>query len=269
MFKKSIRKYGIPTLKMFGMVVFGLAIVLGSFSAAFGFSVTISAFSKGILNLNRAGEVLSLRSGGLETSNLSGAILGSSEAKYEDLDLKDFQVKPFRVEVKEATPLLIPTNGIAAHKDFLYNEESHPGVDIWTNTKGTGLNGTSRGYPVYSACSGKVIRIFLPNQEIEIQCDSLPIEYRDMVPSLNIKILYSHLGDGATKEVYHDLKLGQRLERGELVGYQGDISSFVPENRVVHLHFGVYDLNIRRPLNPAPYLGYDEIRLGHTFEVGF
>ena len=75
------------------------------------------------------------------------------------------------------------------------------------------------------------------------------------------------MGDGVTKERYHDLKLGQRVEKGELVGFQGNISSFVPENRVTHLHFGIYDMTTSNPLDPAPFVGFTSIRLGQTFEV--
>ncbi len=169
-------------------------------------------------------------------------------------------------------PFLVPTNGVAGHKNFLYLPEIHPGIDIWTNMDGTGLNKTKMGYPVYSACSGYVANYKPANEEIEIRCDTLPEAYRGKVPSLNVKILYSHLGDGETGEAYHQLKLGQRVEKGELVGYQGNKSSFAPENRVVHLHFGVYDLSSRQspppPIDPMFYIGVDTHKVGQMFYTG-
>lgn len=268
-YKKFLNGYLKFFLQIVGGVVFASGLVILSFSVVYGIPESFSSFYKGLSSMDRVGEVFSIETETQERSIFTSAISGTAESNYEDLDLENFQVKPLIVEMKKAKPLFVPTNGIAAHKDFLYHEESHPGIDIWTNTNGTGLNGTSKGYPVYSACSGKVVRVFTPNQEIEIQCDPLPPEYIDAVPSLNIKILYSHLGDGTTKLAYHSLGMGQRVEAGELVGYQGNISSFVPQNRVVHLHFSVYDLNVRRSLDPAPYIGLDKVRLGQTFEAGY
>lgn len=168
-----------------------------------------------------------------------------------------------------AAPLFVPTQGIAGHKNFLYLPEIHPGIDIWTNANGTALEGEKHGYPVYAACSGHVVHYKPPNEEIEIKCDPIPEYYREKVPSLNIKILYSHLGDGETGESFHNLKVGQRVEKGQFVGYQGNKSSFAPENKVVHLHFGVYDLSARQnpppPLDPMLYIGVNTHKVGQLF----
>jgi len=170
---------------------------------------------------------------------------------------------------EQKLPMIVPTNGIAGHKNFLYLPEIHPGIDIWTSMDGAGLDGSSKGYSVYAACSGKVFHYKPANEEIEIICDKLPEVYRDLVPSLNVKILYSHLGDGQTGESFHNLKVGQRVEKGELVGYQGNKSSFAPENRIVHLHFGVYDLSAKQspppPLDPMYYIGVDTHKVGQIF----
>lgn len=166
-------------------------------------------------------------------------------------------------------PLLVPTKGIAGHKNFLYLPEIHPGIDIWTNANGSGLDNQKQGNPVYAACRGQVIHYKPSNEEIEIKCDPIPDHYQDKVPSLNIKILYSHLGNGETGESFHSLKVGQKLEKGELLGYQGDKSSFAPENRIVHLHFGVYDLSSRQspppPLDPMLYIGVNTHKVGQLF----
>ena len=165
-------------------------------------------------------------------------------------------------------PLVVPSSGIAGHKNFLYNPPFHGGIDIWTNIKGRGVDGKgSRGNPVYAACSGTVIRVYHPNEEIEIKCDKLDSSFKDMVPSLEIKILYAHMGDAVTHEPYHKLRVGQRLIQGEFVGYQGNVSSIMPVNRVTHLHFGVYDLSKRKIslLDPAPYIGVPTNKAGQIF----
>ncbi|MFQ5493520.1 MAG: M23 family metallopeptidase, partial [Candidatus Dojkabacteria bacterium] len=127
----------------------------------------------------------------------------------------------------------------------------------------------SKGYPVYSACSGMVIRVYQPNEEIEILCDVIHKDYKDIVPSLTVKTLYAHLGDAVTKERYHSLRVGQRVKRGELIGYQGNVSSIAPVNRVTHLHFGIYDLTLpgRPTVNPEPYIGVSTTKVGQKFST--
>ncbi len=168
-------------------------------------------------------------------------------------------------------PMIVPTNGIAGHEDFLYLPGKHPGIDIWTSMEGTGLPGRRHGYPVYSACTGVVSHYKSSNEELEIICDPLPDIYAKLVPSLKVKVLYSHLGDGETGESFHKLKVGEKLIKGEFIGYQGNKSSFVPENRVVHLHFGVYDLSSRGqtppPLDPMYYIGVDTHKVGQSFSI--
>lgn len=168
-------------------------------------------------------------------------------------------------------PLLVPTNGVAGHKNFLYLPATHPGIDIWSNKDGSGVGGKKYGNPVYSACSGVVSHYKPKNEEIEIRCDRLSDIYKDRVPSLDIKVLYSHLGDGETLEPFHKLKVGQRLKAGEFLGYQGSKSSFVPENKVVHLHLGVYDLSVGKSpapaLDPMPYIGVSTHTIGQRFST--
>lgn len=182
---------------------------------------------------------------------------------------ENYEAKLDYTEVK--APMIVPTNGIVGHKDFLYLPDKHPGIDIWTNLKGTGLDGRAFGYPVYSACTGRVSSYKPSNEEVEIVCDPLPDYYSKYVPSLKVKILYSHLGDGSTGESFHELKMGQKLKKGEFIGYQGNKSSFVPENRVVHLHFGVYDLSAKKspapPLDPMYYVGVDTHTVGQLFSI--
>ncbi len=255
-----IKEGGYYLLLMFAT----LSVVLISFSAAIGVDKTLNAFTTGITSF---GHIASAEDENV--SELKSAITGTGDEEYKNLNLSGYTIKPVNVTTTlSAPPLIVPTNGIAANQKFLYDPVIHPGVDIWTNTNGKGKYTDSKGNEVYAACSGFVTHIFYPNQEIEITCDKLPDQYKDLVPSLEIKILYSHMGDGITKEQYHNFHLGQRLEKGEFVGYQGNISSFVPENRVVHLHFGVYDLKTRKSIDPSSYIGVSATTLGQTFKAG-
>ncbi|HEC65609.1 MAG TPA: M23 family metallopeptidase [bacterium] len=245
-----------------GIMVLGILLVVISFSSAVGFQDTITALFKGVNNFE---EVNVFKRPEKSEQILGSAILGANDESYEGLDLTIEQIKPVELTVEENPTLFIPTVGFAGPQDFLYDPFNHPGVDIWSSLDGTGLNGTSRGYPVFSACSGKVHRVFAPNQEIEVICDTLDEAYLSRVPTVEIKVLYSHLGNGITSEAYHNLRRGDRVEKSELIGYQGNISSFAPRNKVVHLHFGVYDLSTLEPLDPAPYLGLKSIVPGQVF----
>ncbi|KXK27271.1 MAG: Peptidase family M23 [candidate division WS6 bacterium OLB20] len=195
------------------------------------------------------------------------SVLGDSDSSFADFKIPQVREVAFH---KKPSPLIVPTDGIAAHKNFLYDPVSHGGVDIWTNVNGKGLEaGSSRGYLVYAACTGTVIRVYQPNEEIEIKCDRLPEEFASEVPSLDIKILYAHMGDAVTKERYHSLYVGQRVSKGQQVGWQGNVSSIAPVNRVTHLHFGIYDLSRsgRPTVNPESYIGVPATVVGQIFKT--
>lgn len=245
------------------IVIIGFMLSVAYASLLFGTEMTISSI-----------EILSGRALGLafpadkhyqsdtEKSVVNiGEFVGNNQFYLDENNILQFQ--------KLSAPLLVPTNGVAGLEDFLYLPETHPGIDIWSNANGTGIDGKKHGYPVFAACSGIVSHYKPANEEIEIICNPLSEVYKDTVPSLNIKILYSHLGDGESLQSFHNLKVGQRLSAGDFVGYQGNKSSFVPENRVVHLHFGVYDLSVGKspppPLDPMPYVGISTHRTGEPY----
>ncbi len=246
-------------------IILGFAFSVGSFSAIYGSEFTFSSLQTSYYRLLSSGHEYSPKT---DYMNLGNSVLGTSDIGYNSLEIE--AVGSYSVAKRKA-PLFVPTNGIAGHKDFLFIP-AHPGIDIWTNANGRGLDGvTSRGYPVYSACTGRVIRIFEPNQEIEVMCEHLSGEYADLVPTLKIKVLYSHMGDGKTKAKYHTLRMGQYLTQGELIGYQGNISSFAPQNTITHLHFGVYDVSRGGKgiaIDPAPYIGLPTNQVGQLYSAG-
>jgi len=189
------------------------------------------------------------------------------------------QILSSSITTKDRTripPLLVPSSGIAHKTEFLYtgamSEGKHEGIDIWTNIDGTGTDGTieSRGNPVYSACNGYVRNIWLENGDISIVCEELDNIYEEILPSTKIRLLYGHMADQFSKKKYIRVKKGQQVKKGELLGYQGNRCYYAPDNAVIHLHFGVYDMNTlpEVPLDPTPYLGVSCTTLNQTFSAG-
>ena len=242
-------------------ILCGIAISLTTAIILFGMSNTL----KSITTL--AGRGISILESRVEV--IHGVGLRSNELQeYINTSFSHDSVNAYKFEEMKY-PLLVPTKGVAGHRNFLYLPDIHPGIDIWTNINGSGLPGKRHGNPIYSACDGYVSHYKPANEEIEIVCDQLPDIYKNLVPSLKIKTLYSHLGDGETGESFHTLKVGNKVKKGEQIGFQGDKSSFAPENRVVHLHFGIYDLDsgksIPPPLDPMYYIGVNTHLVGQFF----
>ena len=94
--------------------------------------------------------------------------------------------------------------------------------------------------------------------------------YKDRVPSLEIKTLYGHMADQFSDEVYIYVKIGQRVTKGDLIGHQGNRCYWAPQNKVVHLHFSVYDVSVlpQVPLDPTLYIGVSCTTLNQTFIAG-
>lgn len=254
-------------------IIFSLTITVLGAVAIFGKDKTFKSLElvgARIINLQQPARQLS-RSGLKLISENGHSLLSESDFTYQSLNVNANSVREVEFH-KRPSPFIVPSDGIAGHRNFVYVPPMHGGIDIWTNKQGTGVDGkSSKGYPVYAACGGKVTRVYKPNQEIEIVCDPIDPEYADTVPSLKVKTLYAHMGDAVNKEQYHQLKVGQRVEQGELIGYQGNVSSITPVNRVTHLHFGVYDLTkggVPPTLNPETYIGVPCTIEGQKFVAG-
>ncbi|MBN2016012.1 peptidoglycan DD-metalloendopeptidase family protein [Candidatus Dojkabacteria bacterium] len=177
---------------------------------------------------------------------------------------------------KSSTPaLLVPSEGIAPRSAFLFtgplDDGGHEGIDIWTNLNGAGMDGKTygKGNPVYASCSGYVRKVWEDNGDVTVICDTLDEYYKEVVPSLKIKTLYGHMADQFSDEVYIYVHEGQRVNRGDLIGHQGNRCYWSPENRVVHLHFGVYDITNTKqvPLDPTPYIGVSCTTLNQEFKI--
>lgn len=169
-------------------------------------------------------------------------------------------------------PFTVPTKGIVGTYNGTFGGNMHGirhlGIDIWTTTQNNGSLKSHIGNPVYSACNGKVGKITAENGAVTIKCDPIPKFFA--VPEHEVYTHYSHMGHAETKQLYITVATGQRVHSGELIGYQGDLSSFFPEMRNVHLHFSVFSgLSETDPkggaYNPCLYIGGDCSRAGVKF----
>ncbi len=181
-----------------------------------------------------------------------------------------------RIDPQKSPPLIVPSTGLIPVQEFTYtgpaSQGGHEAIDIWTHMEGRGADGESygRGNPVYAACSGFVRNIFVPDGDISIICDPIDQSYKDYLPSLEIKTLYGHMADRDSNRLYINVKEGQRVKQGQLIGYQGNRANKTPESKVVHLHFGVYDISKGKqiPLDPSKYIGVNCRMVNQTFKAG-
>ena len=193
----------------------------------------------------------------------SGVVVGITR------DIRDLSQEP---------PLFVPTSGITPSRGFLFvgplSEGKHEGVDVWTNSNGTGMDGKTyhQGSPVYAACSGVVKKVWKENGDVSIICDELDEIYEDKVPSRHIKTLYGHMADRSanTNETFIYVHEGQQVNKGDLIGHQGNRCFWAPQNIMVHLHFGIYDITKQQqvPLDPTPYIGVSCTTLNQKFVAG-
>lgn len=105
--------------------------------------------------------------------------------------------------------------------------EFHHGLDIKTRA----------GVPVIAAADGTVITV--GNRGYLGKA----VEIAHAAPQF--KTLYAHLKDYA-----NDLKEGQSVTRGQIIGYVGNTG----RSTGAHLHYGVYDTIKEKWVNPMPYI---------------
>jgi peptidoglycan LD-endopeptidase LytH len=145
-------------------------------------------------------------------------------------------------DVKPASePLLLPVAGVSAKE--LTNtfdqprgtERKHEALDI----------PAPKGTPVFAVSDGKIVKLFTskPGGLTVYQFD--PLE--------KYSYYYAHLDRYAP-----NLKEGQTIRRGEMIGYVGTSGNADPA--VPHLHFAVFELDAKKnwwegaPVNPYPLL---------------
>ncbi|AXA91490.1 M23 family metallopeptidase [Massilia sp. YMA4] len=137
--------------------------------------------------------------------------------------------------------LLVPVAGVSAkeltdtYNQPRGNERRHEALDIMA----------AKGTPVLAVADGKVVKLFNSKQ------GGLTVYQFD--PSEKYAYYYAHLDSYAP-----DLKEGQQLRRGQMVGYVGVTGNSDPN--APHLHFAIFELGADKnwwqgtPVNPFPYM---------------
>jgi murein DD-endopeptidase MepM/ murein hydrolase activator NlpD len=157
-------------------------------------------------------------------------------------------------------PFAVPSSGVVGSQNGTFGGDmygmKHLGIDIWTTTANGGRIASHSGNEVKAACTGKVVNITPENGGLTILCDVIGQEF-DVPKREKVYTHYAHLGHAETKELYISVSKNQRVNKGDLIGYQGDLSSFFPEMRNVHLHFSVFTglSEAEGALNPCLYIG--------------
>ena len=141
----------------------------------------------------------------------------------------------------ERRSLLVPVQGVRSDQladtfdDPRGSERVHEALDIMA----------PRGTPVVAVEGGRVAKLF------ESDAGGLTVYQFD--PSETYAYYYAHLDRYAP-----GLAEGQRLARGQLVGYVGSTGNANPEGP--HLHFAIFQLGAEKrwwegvPINPYPVL---------------
>ena len=145
----------------------------------------------------------------------------------------DMNVKP------TLGPLLVPVAGVSAKEltdtfnQARGNERRHEALDIMA----------AKGTPVLAAADGKVVKLFNSKQ------GGLTVYQFD--PSEKYAYYYAHLDSYAP-----DLKEGQQLRRGQMLGYVGVTGN--ADANAPHLHFAIFELGADKKwwegtaINPYP-----------------
>ncbi|MBN1331561.1 M23 family metallopeptidase [Candidatus Dojkabacteria bacterium] len=203
------------------------------------------------------------------TSQLQDSLNDKNSLAMNNDELKE-QIKG--LSTKNDFPFGVPSTGVIGTYNGTFggnmNGFRHLGVDIWTTTDNNGRISSHKGNEVFAACDGKVTRIDSDNGAITIACDRIPDNFD--VPEREVYTHYAHLGNAETKELYISVARNQRVKKGDLLGFQGDLSSYFPEMRNVHLHFSVFTGLSETDksggaLNPCLYIGGDCSRRGAGF----
>lgn len=179
---------------------------------------------------------------------------------FSDPSARD-ELKTVQRELCEGAPFLLPSDGLIG---LLWRDPAgpynvlrrHSGIDIF----GDGKLGE---VPVYAAYEGYLTRLDNWVSAVIIQHDD-PLE-----PGRTIWTYYTHMasGDGESY-ILDDFPPGTRgawVERGQLIGYQGEYNGSSVRPIGLHLHFSVVlseddgsfknESNAGNTLDPSLYLG--------------
>ncbi|MGB9989252.1 M23 family metallopeptidase [Massilia sp. SM-13] len=138
-------------------------------------------------------------------------------------------------------PLLLPVAGVSAKElTDTFNqargtERKHEALDILA----------PKGTPVFAVADGKIVKLFTSKP------GGLTVYQYDVLEKYSY--YYAHLDRYAP-----NLKEGQDIRRGEMIGYVGTSGNADPATP--HLHFAIFELDAKKnwwegtPVNPYPLL---------------
>jgi murein DD-endopeptidase MepM/ murein hydrolase activator NlpD len=207
-----------------------------------------------------------------EVESLEGRVAGLSTELTEVTTKLD----EITTTTTDEYPFAVPTTGIVATFPGTYGGNmrgiEHWGIDIWTTTKNNGITPDYKGNAVYSVCDGRVTKLLPGNGAFRVLCDDIPEKYQ--VPAhTGVYVYYGHMGHATNGNLFFDLREGQRLTKGQFLGYQGNVSDVFPNTRNVHLHLTIWSGRYQPiaetggPHNPCLYFGGDCTRPGSRFEA--
>jgi murein DD-endopeptidase MepM/ murein hydrolase activator NlpD len=201
-----------------------------------------------------------------QVSQLNTQIVGLTDELSRQVSQLNAQIAGLSIGNNNPYPFIVPTTGTVGSQvsTYLsnYNGSIHYGIDIWTSTQNSGAISTQKGNPVYSVCDGIVESFQVDNGGVTISCNTIASSFN--IPIKKVYSYYGHMANALTKEQYINIKIGQKVRKGQFIGYQGNLSMFTPGMRNVHLHFSIFTGPRERDgtLDPCIYIG------GSCKEVG-
>jgi hypothetical protein len=149
------------------------------------------------------------------------------------------------------TDLTWPSTGYVG---FLYDQNGHNGIDIWTTTQ-CNETSTAKGNPIYAAGEGTLDWLYKIPEGVY---DGARIDHQEK----SIWTHYWHLGSLAPGGIQTSFIVGGigSVNPGSLIGYQGNLMRNGNEGLVqttcIHLHLTVTDGPADlQAIDPSPYLG--------------
>jgi murein DD-endopeptidase MepM/ murein hydrolase activator NlpD len=166
----------------------------------------------------------------------------------------------------QRAPFLQPTSGFIGIRwgDSFRPGRVHQGLDIFGPTGPRGLGET----PVVAAYDGYLTRLPDWRSSVILRHPSDPLQ-----PGRQIWTYYTHMADeDGNTFILEDYTPGTNeafVRAGDLLGFQGNYSGDRSNPTGMHLHFSIVrddgqgrflnELRIENTLDPAPYLGLEEV----------
>ena len=153
-------------------------------------------------------------------------------------------IKNEQVPISSMSTFTWPTTGYVG---WIFGRDGHNGIDIWTNTSGTGNNG-SKGNPIYPPYPGQVTSIYV-DQRLATQ--GIRVEHA----ALGLWTFYWHMADESTGQSYIEPDLlWKSVNIDSLLGYQGNRRWWTTGDVITHLHLTVSSSDAEsNAIDPSSY----------------